>query len=224
MRLLKFLKESIHDKGLFKSIWTVGNPGAGKSYVLSQVGFGSIQPKIVNLDRWTEFFGKYDSRIFSLTISHLFQYVNSMLPLFVDGTGANVSKTIKQEKILKSIGYDTGCIFVKTSLETSLQRNAQRKRKVPEDVIEKLYQQMESVKSIYKNHFKFFIEVNNDYGELTDKVILDCFKKVQTFYVKPLENPIGIQNIKELEESGKLYLTDLPQFSNLQSTLDKWWE
>lgn len=59
MRLSKYLlTESINDKGIFKAIFMAGTPGAGKSYVINKINDGKIQPRIVNTDKLTEYFGK----------------------------------------------------------------------------------------------------------------------------------------------------------------------
>jgi len=56
MKLQQFIiNESINDKGILKSVFMGGTPGAGKSYVLKKITDGNVNPRIVNTDTWTEF-------------------------------------------------------------------------------------------------------------------------------------------------------------------------
>lgn len=47
---LKSLNEGINDKGIFKAAFMSGSSAAGKSYVISRITSGSIEPRIVNTD------------------------------------------------------------------------------------------------------------------------------------------------------------------------------
>lgn len=231
MRLLRFLQDSVNDKCIFKAIFVAGSPGSGKSFVLTKIGFGSIQPRVINTDKWTEYFGKganvdwdvFGDKVNHLTSENVFNYINGMLPLFIDSTSANPTNTINRKDLLESIGYDVGCVFVNTSIDTALKRNAARKRKVPEEFLMDTYVRVQKIKPNYKAGFKFFKEINNDVGELTDEVILKAFKAVQGFFEAPLQNPTGKKVIEQLRETGGKYLTDLPEFSNLKQRCNVWW-
>jgi len=66
-------------------------------------------------------------------------YTKGRLGLLIDGTGDVYSK-IKKKKIgLDNLGYDTYMIFINTSLDVALQRNAQRDRVLPEDIVKKIW-------------------------------------------------------------------------------------
>ena len=49
------INESIEDKGILKACFMAGTPGAGKTYTISKVKSGQIEPRMVNTDKWTEF-------------------------------------------------------------------------------------------------------------------------------------------------------------------------
>ena len=52
MRLENYLiSEGINDKGIFKACFMCGHPGAGKSYTLTKIKSGIIEPRIVNIDK-----------------------------------------------------------------------------------------------------------------------------------------------------------------------------
>ena len=187
MRLKRYLDnllaESINDRAIFKAVFVAGTPGAGKSYTIRKLTSGQISPRIVNTDIYTEYFGKganlsaqewelYGTKIEHLSFEKLYQYINSVLPLWIDSTSANPSNTIRRKGILESFGYDTAAVFINTFLETSIKRNANRTRKVPEDFIRDVYNKIQRIKPFYKNNFKHFWEINNDDGELTDSAII----------------------------------------------------
>jgi hypothetical protein len=60
-------------------------------------------------------------------------YIEGRIGLVIDGTGKDYDKIRKQKAELESLGYDTHMIFVNTSIEVALERNAKRDRTVPED-------------------------------------------------------------------------------------------
>jgi len=45
MRLEDYITEGINDKGIFKACFMCGSAGSGKSYTLSKVKSGSIEPQ-----------------------------------------------------------------------------------------------------------------------------------------------------------------------------------
>lgn len=165
----------------------------------------------------------FGDRITHLTNENIFNYLNGMLPLFIDSTSANPTNTINRKDILESVGYDVGCVFINTNLETALERNRQRKRQVPEEFLINTYLRVQKIKPNYKAGFKYFKEINNNTGELTDAVILQAFKSVQGFFNAPIQNPIGIKVIEQLRATGGKYLTDLPEFANLKERVKLWW-
>ena len=215
---MKFkIAESIEDKGILKTIFMAGSPGSGKSYTLSQISAGTISPRIVNTDKFTEYFGGMEPKIshrdivdksVMLTKNQLVLYLNSMLPLFVDSTSTHSTTIIKRNGLLESIGYDTGMVFVNTSLETAIKRIQNRDRKVPTDFVKLSYEKVMNSKEYYKSRFPFFYEIGNEDGELTDDVILEAYRKVKNFYDSPIENPEGKRAVKIMKESGWKYLLD----------------
>ena len=142
------INESIEDKGILKACFMAGTPGAGKTYTISKVKSGQIEPRMVNTDKWTEFIAQqfgmtpndiakdwraYQAKIKSLSVNQLALYINSLLPLWIDGTSSKPQSVFRRQGILKSIGYDTAMIWVDTNIETAIKRNAQSERSVPED-------------------------------------------------------------------------------------------
>ena len=55
--------------------------------------------------------------------------------LIIDGTGTNAEKMVKYINDLQALGYEVTLLFVSVTLKTSLKRNAQRERTVPEHIV-----------------------------------------------------------------------------------------
>ena len=224
MKFMEFLIEGINDIGIFKAIFMAGTPGAGKSYTVSKIQNGGIGARIVNTDKFFEYLHDVDKSKL-LTKEQLALYINSMLPLFVDSTSANPNALIRRQGLLESLGYDTGIIIVTTSLETALKRVSQRDRKVPEDLIKQKYKETADLLDFYKNKFNFVEEINNDEGQLTDKVILDAFRKTTGFFTAPLSNPLGTKVVNQMQEEGWKYLADgVYKIEYLKKIVDIWYK
>ena len=76
-------------------------------------------------------------------------YIHGRLGLLIDGTGDDYAKIKKRVTELRKLGYDCYMIFVNTSLEIALERNAGRDRVLPEKLVTSIW------KSVQKNIGKF---------------------------------------------------------------------
>ena len=56
--------------------------------------------------------------------------------LVIDSTARDVKNIVKQRKLLQDLGYETAMVFVNTSLETALDRNRQRERSIPDNIVQ----------------------------------------------------------------------------------------
>ena len=85
-----------------------------------------------------------------------------------------------QSKIhkLKQLGYDVHMIFVNTSLDTALERNAKRERTVPEDVATRSWNAVQRNIGKFSQYFRqnFVVVDNNDADE---DVMTPVFKQIQ---------------------------------------------
>ena len=232
------LQESVYDKGVFKAAFLGGLPGAGKSYTIAKVTDGSIQPQIINFDKYAEFLGQqmgikdvggaveklFIDKTKQMTITQLSLYINSMLPLFVDSTSNKINRTIYRDGLLKSMGYDTAMVWVETSLETAIKRAQQRQRTVPVAFIKAVHKNLAENKDYYKNHFSLFVEINNNDGELTNKTIVEAYRKISGFFKTEIVNPLGRRNKTIAEKSGG-YLTPgvYIDINKIKSKLINWY-
>lgn len=227
MKFLEYLQESINDVGILKAMFMIGSPGSGKSYTLSQISSGRIPARVVNTDKFFEFFGNdplFKDKSKQLTSSQLANYFNSLLPLFVDSTSSNPNNLIRRKGLLESIGYDVGAVFVHTDLELALERVRKRERKVPEEFIIKAYNRIEGLKGFYKGQFPNYYEIDNGDGELTSDTILKAFRKVSGFFHEPVHNPLGEHLIERMKESKEKYLTpNIYSMEYLKTLVSVWY-
>ena len=221
MRLYNYINEGINDKGILKACFMSGSAASGKSWVVSKITSGSIQPRIVNTDTWTEYYmqfdpkyhwSEYSDKIKQLTKKQLANYLNSMLPLWIDGTSSNTSSVLRRKGILQAFGYDVAMIFVDTPVETAIERNKNRGRVVDEEFLKRAYEKTQKAKQYYSSEFRHFLEVKNGVGELTDEVILKAYKKMDSFFNSDVQNPIGKQLIEDMKEQGHKYLIDTDDY------------
>lgn len=239
----EFLAEGIEDRGIFKAVFIVGTPGAGKTYTSNKISDGSVSPRIVNTDAAFEFMAKkhgddlgtadgqtaswkkHGVSVKTITKNQLAGYLNSMLPLMVDGTSSNPSNLLQRNGTLQFFGYDTAMVWVNTDKATALKRIQQRDRKVPEDFLDRVYAEAEENKEFFRSQFDIFIEIDNNDGMLTDDVILDVYRAVGKFYNEDVKNPIGKRHVAKLRQSGDKYLVpSLMDKDEINSRVSIWYK
>ena len=236
----QFISEGIEDRGIFKAIFILGSPGAGKSYSVKKLT-GQIQPVIINTDKAVEFIAKRDgtkaeSETWSLfrdsalriTKNQLEQYLNGMLPLFVDGTSNNTSNILHRIGILESLGYDVGIVHVtadwdliKARIE---QRNSKTNRKVDIAFAEKVFKQAPENIAFLKGKVSFFKEFRNGHEVMDNSELDEIFKEVQKFFSGPVVNPVGKRNIEKLKaEKQKYMVPTIVSQEALNNKTDGWY-
>lgn len=140
-------------------------------------------------------------------------WLNSMLPIILDGTCKDAAGTLKIKEKLESLGYDVYMLFVDTQEEIASQRNASRKRKVPDDFLRKVNRQVRANKDTFEKAFgdKFhYVDNSTDWRKHPEglQAFISGLRKFARKVESPVQNPIGQQIIKTLEEKGGAYLAD----------------
>ena len=217
--LLLDLNEGVYDPNIFKAIFLAGGPGSGKSYIAGRTIRGGGL-RIVNSDSALEALLKKanlslkmpDSQVAQrdpirdkakkITQKRLDNYIEGRLGLIIDGTGREYDKVTKQASELQQIGYDTYMVFVNTSLDVALQRNANRPRSVPESIVTRSWNAVQQNIGKFSLFFKngMVIVDNNDAGE---DVFTAVFKRVRGLLRQPVKNGRArqwIQNQLELKK------------------------
>jgi predicted kinase len=116
-------------------------------------------------------------------------YEAGRLGMIIDGTGHDYGKIQKNKKKAESLGYDTYMVFVNTSLEVAQERNQQRDRVLPDDLLEQSWKDVQNNLGKFQNLFgsNFRIVDNTVYKPISKPIQ----KAVNTFIRKPLYNMIG---------------------------------
>ena len=218
MKTFNDLQEGLNDPNIFKAFFLAGGPGSGKSYVVRKTT-GGTGLKIVNSD---DAFEKYlkDAGISMkmstndprrdevrdkakrITKARQANYVEGRIGLIIDGTGKDYDKIVKQSIQLRQLGYDTHMIFVNTSLDTALARNAKRDRTVPESIVVKSWNDVQSNIGKFSQHFRqnFIVVDNNDTEE---DVMTPVFKQIQTLLKKKVKSPLAKQWVmQQMKDRG----------------------
>jgi len=236
MKSVEFLDEGINDKGIFKVVFMAGTPGSGKSTVIDKVSNASVKPRILDIDKSFEHVSTKDGRnaddiawmlfgkkSLGMHKQLLYDSLNSMLPMFIDGTGANPKTLLHRESILTSMGYDTMMIWVDTDLETANERMKDRPRKLDNDLIKQFYNRVMGAKNEYKAHFgSDFIEIDNN-GDNFELIQSRVYNQVNQFFNSAIENPNGKRNLQAMQDRGIKYLTDLIPGSLIKNSVNTWW-
>jgi cytidylate kinase len=212
MKTFQDLQEGVYDPNILKAFFLAGGPGSGKSYVVKR-GTGGLGLKIVNSD---DIFEKYlkdaglsmkmpkseeeprdklRDRAKRVTAARQANYLEGRLGLIIDGTGKDYDKIAKQATQLKQIGYDVHMIFVNTSLETALKRNAKRDRTVPRSIATKSWKTVQSNMGKFSQYFRqnFIVVDNNDSEE---DVMGPVYKQVMSLAKKKVQNRTGLNWIQ----------------------------
>ena len=204
MKTFHELQEGVYDPNIFKAFFLAGGPGSGKSYVVRQTT-GGTGLKSVNSDEAFEHLltkaglslkmppeeeqprGVERSRAKALTAARKANYLEGRLGLIIDGTGKDADKILKQKAGLEELGYDTYMIFVNTSLDVALQRNAVRARSVPEPMVVKSWKDVQSNIGQFSNMFRagFIVVDNNNAGE---DIFNAVWKRVRGLLRKKVQN------------------------------------
>lgn len=205
-----YLNEGINDPGIFKAVFLAGGPGSGKSFIAGRTGLVSLGLRLVNPDPAFENALKKAGMktdpedIFSpkgqairksareLTDKQQLMYIKGRLGLIVDGTGKDFDKIARQKKALERLGYDTAMIFVNTDVETALKRNRERARTLPDDVVKKMWNDVQKnigkFQGIFKN--EMFV-VDNSVGSNWNEDSMRAYKTISKWTKKPISNRIA---------------------------------
>ena len=220
MKTFTKLQEGVYDPNIFKAFFLAGGPGSGKSYVVRRTT-GGLGLKIVNSDNAFEKLLKdaglslkmppeeleprdvVRDKAKALTKKQQSNYIEGRLGLVIDGTGKNYDKITKQARDLQQLGYDTHMIFVNTSLDVALERNAQRPRSVDETIVVKSWKEVQQNIGKFSNFFKgnFVIVDNNEAGE---DVFGEVWKRIKNLVRQKVQNTRAKEWIRmELQKKAR---------------------
>ena len=207
MKTFNELQEGVYDPNILKAFFLAGGPGSGKSYVVKRTT-GGLGMKIVNSDNAFEKLlkdaglslkmppeeeeprEKVRGRAKEITAKRQANYIEGRLGLIIDGTGREYDRISKQARELEGLGYDTHMIFVNTSIDVALERNAKRARSVPTSIVVNSWKATQANIGKFQNLFgnNFIILDNNDADE---DMMMQIFKRVRKLANKKVQNHRG---------------------------------
>ena len=216
------IQEGLYDPGIFKAFFLAGGPGSGKTYVNSRItpGLGlknvnsdtafenALKKAGLSLDMPPSEEDKRDivrARAKTLTTKQLTLYIRNKLGLVIDSTARDYVKMEVAKAALTRNGYESWCIFVNTSLDVALARNAARDRTVPTDIVKKSHAEIQQNMGKLQRLFgmKNFIVIDNN--KANDKILDKVYKMVRKIVKKPVTDPRAKMWMrKELERKQKM--------------------
>ena len=115
--------------------------------------------------------------------------------LIIDGTGRRYKSYIETKKWLENAGYDVSMLYVHVNLETAIERNAQRRRKVENEFLTKTYHEVEANLETYKSEFgNNFIFLDNTDFKNYNKV----WPEIKRFLSKPNKRSIEYRKTRKI--------------------------
>ena len=209
MKHFNELQEGLQDPNIFKAFFLAGGPGSGKSYVVRKTT-GGTGLRVVNSDDAFEALLQkaglslkmppeeeeprdvVRDRAKKITAKRQANYIEGRIGLIIDGTGRDYDKITKQATELKQLGYDVHMIFVNTSLDVALQRNAERPRSVAESIVTKSWNDVQSNIGKFSQYFRQnFVVIDNN--NATEDVFVKVFKQIKGLLKKKVRNPAAQQ-------------------------------
>ena len=209
------LMEGVNDPSIFKAVFLAGGPGSGKSFVVGKTALKALGFRLINSDDAFEKGLKkaklttapddiasaqgqaVRAKAKALTGKQMKMALDGRLGLVIDGTGKDYTKIKKQVDMLRTLGYAVHMLFVNTDLDTALERNRMRPRSLADDLVTKMW------KDVQKNIGKFqglfrnrMIVIDNSKGSDIEASTLEAYKDIKTWAAKAPENSIAVKWIK----------------------------
>lgn len=228
MRLDNYISESINDKGILKAVFFVGYPGAGKTTLISKIKDASMPVVSISTDIWTEFFGKTQGvtdwdvvggKAKRLTISDLSNKVNSLLPIYVDTTGADVGRFTKRVEFLRNVGYDVALVVVDVSFDTSVDRvtarNTRIQRQVDMDFVKRAYSTISKSIPMFRGVIPDNITIVNN--SLSDQDTIKAYNIIMKKLNSPIYGEKGKKLVDFMKKMGYKYYNEVPEQWRLEN-------
>jgi predicted kinase len=137
------------------------------------------------------------TRTKELSKTRLKLYTQGRLGVIIDGTGHKFKDVQKERQKLVKLGYDTFMVFVNTSLDIAQQRNEERPRVLPKDVVETYWNNVQKNMAFFQGMFgnaNFMLVDNNatlNPKQAQKKFNMLVTKGIGKFIKKPIRNKIA---------------------------------
>ena len=168
---------------------------------------------------WDKITGKDSIRTRAKELTNKQQkfYEAGRLGMIIDGTGDEVSKIKKKKQHAEKLGYDCYMVFVNTSLEVALERNAARDRVLPEDLVTKIWKACQNNLGAFQSIFSgnMVIVDNTVYRPINKNVQ----KAIDKFIRTPIKNRIGQKWVKTARALKKARLIESAKTAIKESSI-----
>ena len=205
----QYITEGVYDPAIFKAFFLAGGPGSGKSWVSARALSG-MGLKVINSDN--AFTNMLNKEKMSLKFAdhtpaeiekrdkirdkskqvagmQLAMALQGRLGLIIDSTARDVEKIQSEAKRLRELGYDIHMVFVNTSLDVALERNANRNRSVPENIVKTNWNIVQSNMGKFQSLFQaknfFIIDNSSSEKELVTTTLNRCASIVRRTMNQP---------------------------------------
>lgn len=138
-----FTKEELFNGGIF--IMLVGPPGAGKTSYANKIKKKYMNFEIISPDEIRkELTGNANDQsrnqeVFDKVYSRIAAYLSEGYNVVYDATNCRTAYRTKVVDFCSELATHMVCVIFTTSVSTCIQRNNERSRVVPEDVIENMW-------------------------------------------------------------------------------------
>jgi len=130
-------------------------------------------------------------------------YITGRLGQVIDGTGKDFNKIKGHRQLYQDLGYDTYMIFVNTSLEVALERNQMRERKLGDDMVKLMWQEVQNNLGKFQKIFgvgkMLIVDNSSTDGELLDQIEKQVIRHLNT----PVQNPLGKRWLKDNDPKNR---------------------
>lgn len=225
IRFKQYFEEGINDPAIFKAVFLAGGPGSGKSFVVGQTALQALGFKLINSDDAFENAlakaglesdaetlmspkgQELRGRAKALTGKKMKMALDGRLGLVIDGTGKDYDKIKKQVDMLRELGYSVMMLFVNTDLQTALTQNSRRKRSLPSDTVEKMWNDVQKNIGKFQNLFRDrMIVVDNSMSNMANspKILNSVYKRVSAWSKTSPDNHIAKKWISQQKKERGL--------------------
>lgn len=216
------LDEGVNDPGIFKAVFLAGGPGSGKSFVVGKTALQALGLKLINSDPAFEQGLKkaglttdpediasaqgqaVRAGAKAITGKKMQLALKGRLGLVIDGTGKDFKKIKNQVDEIRKLGYDVAMIFVNTDLDTAKERNQKRDRSLPDEMVEKMWKDVQKNIGKFQNLFRQqMIIVDNSTGSNIEGATLEAYKDIQKWVGKDPKSAVAQKWIKGEKAKAK---------------------
>lgn len=191
--LFGFPKGSVSSVSYATGLKLVNNDNAfEKAMKNAGLDVGKLSQYARDRKMWHEIVMPLRDKAKNLTRRMQNNYIAGRLGQVIDGTGKNYKKIEGHRQLYKDMGYDTYMVFVNTSKDVALERNRMRERKLSDDMVALMWEEVQQNLGLFQKLFgsdRLIIVDNSSYDneQLLDQIEKEINKRLNT----PVQNPIG---------------------------------